>query len=326
MKHCAIVFTAPGKVELVPQENQGIAPGPGEVSGATVASLVSAGTELALLTRDESFPFHPGYASVFRVEAIGEGVENIEVGDFALAMGNHCSHQKHPVRDIWPVPRGLAPGDAAFARLMGVSMSTLVTTTARPADKVLVTGLGPVGHLAAQMFQAAGYNVLGYDPDGGRRQLAVAGGVRQVCEILPFGEAQWEGKFALVVECSGHEQSALDACRLVRPRGEVVLIGCPWRKRTDLSAHDLLHAIFHKYVVVRSGWEWEVPRHETDFRCGSIQANISAALEWLRDGRVRVSGHYSTYQPSECQAAYDALLAGREKQLAVVFDWTKLTD
>ena len=42
---------------------------------------------------------------------------------------------------------------------------------------------------------------------------------------------------------------------LTVPGGEVVLIGVPWVKRTDLSAFDLLHAVFHRYVYLRSGWE-----------------------------------------------------------------------
>jgi threonine dehydrogenase-like Zn-dependent dehydrogenase len=324
MNHHEVVITAREKAELLPLEVGNAPIGPTQVAGRTLASLISAGTELGYAYLGDNYPARTGYAAVFEVEQVGTEVENIKVGDLALTMGQHRSYQVHDISGVWPVPQGLAATDATFARLMGVSMSTFVTTTARPPDKVVVTGLGPVGHLAAQMFQACGYNVLACDPDATRRELAHQGGIAQTSAGLPLEDEDWRGKTSLVLECSGHEQAVLDGCLLVRKKGEVVLIGVPWRKRTDISAHQLLHAIFHQYAVVRSGWEWEVPRQEAEFRSGSIQANIEAALQWLQNGKVRVSGMYSIYDPRDCQDAYQALAQAKEKSLAIVFDWTKL--
>lgn len=323
-KHYEVTFTGYEQAELLPMEAPRGTVAPGQIAGPTVASLISAGTELGYGYQGAKFPWVPGYASVFRVETVGEGVENFKAGDLALGMGGHRSYQVHDAVESWRVPDRLAGTDAAFARLMGVSLSTLVTTTARPPDRVVVTGLGPVGHLAAQQFQACGYTVLGYDPDVTRRKLATRGGVANVCGELPLEDPEWKERVALVVECSGHEQATLDGCRLVKNRGEVVLIGVPWRKRTDLSAHELLHAVFHRYAVVRSGWEWEVPRHEVPFCAGSIDANIEAALKWLNEGRVKIAGLYSTYDPQDCQKVYQALLKAEEKSLGVVFDWTRI--
>lgn len=323
MNHYAVVMTRREFAELLPDQPGTV--GPGHVGGPTLASLISAGTELGYAYTSDKFPARTGYASVFRVDEVGPGVEHIEVGDVLLAAGEHRSYQIHPAGAVNKLPAGLSPQDGTFARLMGVSMSTLTTTTARPPERVIVTGLGPVGHLAAQIFQSCGYDVLAFDPDAGRRDLAVQGGITNVTATLPFENPAWDGKVALVVECSGHEAATLDACKIVKPRGEVVLIGVPWRKRTEISAHELLHAIFHRYAVVRSGWEWEVPRYPSEFRTGSIQENLQAALEWLASGRVHVSGLYSTYHPKDCQAAYQALLTAQEKSLAIVFDWTKLT-
>lgn len=320
----AVTFTRREFAELQPYEPDARPLRAGHVAGSTLASLISAGTELSWGYTGEKFPVHTGYASVFRVEEVAEDVQNVQVGDVVLALGNHRSTQVHPAADVLKLPEGLSPLDGTFARLMGVSMSTLTTTTARPPEAVVVAGLGPVGHLAAQIFQACGYNVLAYDPDAGRRELAQKGGIRQVTDMAPLEDPKWDGKTALVLECSGHEQPALDACKLVKRRGEVVLIGVPWRRRTDLSAHELLNAIFHRYAVVRSGWEWEVPRTSTDFRTGSINENLGAALQWLHDRRVQVAGNYAIYDPRDCQEAYQALLNAREKSLAIVFDWTKL--
>jgi threonine dehydrogenase-like Zn-dependent dehydrogenase len=124
-----------------------------------------------------------------------------------------------------------------------------------------------------------------------------------------------------VVECSGHEQAVLDAGRVVRKRGEVVLVGVPWRRRSELFAHELLDVLFHNYVVLRGGWEWELPRQPTDFLVNSIYGNFAGALKWLAQGRVRVDGLASKAAPADAQQAYQDLLHGRAPGLTYVFDW-----
>jgi threonine dehydrogenase-like Zn-dependent dehydrogenase len=201
-------------------------------------------------------------------------------------------------------------------------MTTLTTTTARPPAKVAVTGLGPVGHLAAQIFASCGYDVVACDPVVERRQIAVQHGIGRAVSRLDPADPDYGGKLDLVVECSGHEQATLDGCLSVRKRGEVVLVGIPHQPRTDILAQSLLRVIFHRYVVLRSGWEWEVPRHRTDFQKNSIFDNLAAALRWLSDRRVRVHDLYAVVPPREAQHIYQDLLHQRAARLATVFDWT----
>jgi threonine dehydrogenase-like Zn-dependent dehydrogenase len=129
---------------------------------------------------------------------------------------------------------------------------------------------------------------------------------------------------ALVVECSGHEQAALDACKVVQKRGEVVVVAAMWKQRTDLTAYELLHLVFNRYVVLRSGWEWELPLLPTDFRPNSIYGNIAGAMQWLADGRITVDGLATTATPREAQQAYQQLLRQPDKSLSVLFDWTAM--
>jgi hypothetical protein len=81
--------------------------------------------------------------------------------------------------------------------------------------------------------------------------------------------------------------------------------------------------VYRNYVVLRSGWEWELSVHETEFRCKSIFGNLDAARRWLSEGHVQVDELYTRMSPRECQRAYRNLLQQRTEQLAVVFDWTE---
>ena len=319
----AITMTAREKAELLPVEPDARPLGAQEIRGRTIATLVSAGTELAAAYQASSFPRTCGYAAVFEVEGFGAEVGGIKAGDKVFCMGPHRSFQRILRGDAIPLPPGLPPNEALFARMMNVSMSTLTTTTARPPQKVLVTGLGLVGHLAAKVFAICGYDVIACDPSETRRKIAEEAGIRPVYPSVPLQDASIVGKVALVVECSGHEGAVIDGCRAVQKRGEVVLVGVPWRKCTDKSAHELADAIFHKYAVVRSGWEWEVSRQPSEFRTGSMHENIAAAMRWLAEGRLKVDNLYALAPPRDAQRVYQDLLHARWPKLAAIFDWAE---
>jgi threonine dehydrogenase-like Zn-dependent dehydrogenase len=323
MKHCAISITSKEYAELVAVPAPG-ALGANEVRGQTVCTLISPGTELAWNYTGTTFPSFPGYAAVFAAEDIGTEIKGVSRGDLLFCIGEHRSFQQVEVRAARPVPKELPPEKAVLARLMGVSMTTLMTTAARPGDRVMIMGAGPVGFLAAQMFALSGYDVLVAEPDAVRRRQIEKSGIRNVFAKAPVEDASIAGTVALVVECSGHEQAVLDACRIVRKRGEVVLVGVPWRRQTDAFAHELLSLVFHKYAVLRSGWEWELPHHAADFSPHSIHTGFDTALRWLADGRIRTDGLIAQANPRDAQRAYQDLLHRRAEGLFTVFDWTRI--
>lgn len=314
----AIQFVAPQKAELVATQPLKTPP-PGHVNARTLVSLTSPGTELnwGYLSQD-GFPKSTGYAAIVEVEQVGSETSGVAAGDRFFTSTNHCSHVTVDVNLCTRLPDRLKAETAVFARLMGVSMSTLVTTSARPPGRVLITGLGPIGHLAAQVFHAAGYRTEGFDLLPARKKELQKKGIAVVDQI-PEGEI-----YDLVVECSGHEQALLQAAKAVRARGEVVMVGVPWKKNCDLSAFELLHVIFHRYVQLRSGWEWEVPRNRPKFGTGSLMENYAAALEWLASGKVNVDGLFDVARPSECQQVYGGLLARTRPSMATIFDWSEI--
>jgi threonine dehydrogenase-like Zn-dependent dehydrogenase len=324
MDGLAFRIPAPGQIELRPFSDPSPLPAD-HIAGPALASAVSPGTEIACAYRNQD-PAKPpsgtGYAMVFRVAEAGAD-SGFAPGDIAFVMTGHASYVRCRASDALRVPAGVAPTDAALARLAGVSWSTLTTTAARPPAKIAITGLGIVGNLAAQIFAASGYRVLACDPNAGRRELLAGRGI-ELRERLPLADPEWAGQLDLIIDCSGHEAATLDACKAVRKGGEVVLVGVPWVKRTELAAFDVLHAVFHRYVHLRSGWEWEVPREASDFRMGSIRGNTTAAMQWLSDGRLHSAGIVRIADPRDCATIYRELQQQTGGYLTAVFDWTKL--
>jgi threonine dehydrogenase-like Zn-dependent dehydrogenase len=324
-----IVFSGKGKAELYPYEDMPL--GPHDVRGRTLATLISPGTELAWLNGD-NFPIRPGYAAVFEVETVGMDVKEVRVGERRFCMGGHRSTQQFEVQHTLPLAKDLATPSALIARLMGVSMSTLMTTNARPGDKVVVTGAGPVGLLAAHQFRLAGYEVLLVEPNEERRVRARESGLTNTLATMPLKDDSVRGRVALVVECSGHEQAVLDGCNIVRKQGEVVLVGVPWKAHTSILAHEILKAVFFNYVVLRSGWEFVLPLHGRSFKWEelyegynnapqSVYSGFKKALGWLADGRVPLEGMMHTRSPHDPKALYEGLLRGEFSETFTVLDW-----
>jgi len=327
-----IVFTGVGKVEL--RDASSIPLGLTEVRGPTRVTLISPGTELAWLNGG-TYPLRPGYAAVFEVEESGADVSGIVKGDLLLCMGAHRSVQQFDQRYVLKLPMGLPLEQAVVARLAAVSVTTLMTTTARPHDKVLVCGAGPVGYLAAHLFRNAGYQVTLVEPNEQRQAIARQSGIANVLPSVPVGDPQYDGQVALVIDCSGHEQAVIDGCKIVRKRGEVVLVGVPWKAHTALLAHEVMQAVFFKFAVLRSGWEWEVPISSRGFvweelyegynnAAHSTMSGLQLALDWIATGKIPLHGLITTVGAETPQAVYDALLKGEISKPFAVLDWAKV--
>ena len=133
-----------------------------------------------------------------------------------------------------------------------------------------------------------------------------------------------KGQVALVVECSAHEQAVLDGLNLLVQGGEMVLVGVPAVRHTEIYAQTILNRIFRQGLVLRSGTEWQIPRHPQPYRPNTNFGNMAGALRWLVEGSLEVGALYEVRDPSDPQRIYQDLLHRRTARPAVVLDWTQL--
>ena len=111
-------------------------------------------------------PFVPGSEYAGHIDAVGEGVSHLKVGDPVAAMGGTGGFGTHAVVDasrVLPLPPGFAVRDgAAFALTYGTSHHALMDRAALKAgETVLVLGAaGGVGTAALQIAKAAGARVI----------------------------------------------------------------------------------------------------------------------------------------------------------------------
>lgn len=329
-----IVFTEPGVAELQPFEIDVAELGPTQVAIETEYSVLSAGTELAVLRGTEAWaplPFGPGYGAVGRVIDAGSDVRNVAVGDRLLC---YTPHATHAISDGPPyrLPDGLDPKRAVFARMGAVAMTARRVSEAELGDYVAVLGLGLVGNLAAQLFRLSGCEVIGIDPSASRRKIAADCGIDHILEPVegPTRDAIADitrGEMcASVIEATGIPQVAESAFDLARPLGDLVLLGSP-RGEYQGNITGLLnrtHLWNQGCVTVKGGHEWRYPiprdpRHHTKH---SIERNIDILFRSMVDGRLEVETlRTHVVSPKQCSEAYAGVRDQPDTYLGVVFDW-----
>lgn len=158
------------------------------------ASLISPGTEMALVRRLRETP-NPdfqettfGYANAGEVVDIDGDGKGLRKGMRVAAMGagaaQHATYTSVPVNLVVPLPDEVSYEQGAYACLAATAMQGVRRTSPELGEYGLVLGLGIVGNLAAQLYQLSGSRVLGWEALESRLETARQCGVRQTVSIL----------------------------------------------------------------------------------------------------------------------------------------------
>ncbi len=334
MKGQRIVFSQANKVELEEFEvDQSV--GEGEILIRTLASIISAGTELACLAgRAEwaPFPFHPGYGAVGEVIAVGRGVRGVQEGDCILTYTPHASHAKARVLSI-RVPEGLPAEEAVFARMANVSITAVRVSQPELGDRVCILGAGLVGVLAGQLFQLSGCWVSIADRIASRLERARKCGLSQTF-LLDSGDGgafvrEWtEGSGCeIVVEASGNPVAGYKAGQWAGKNGQVILLGSMFHRPLVDNVTELLETIHlwsNGCITYKGAHEWRYPvlKDRQGFTKHSIERNGEIVLRLLKEGRLLVRPLLTHLLPPEkCREAYEGLRDDPEEFQGVVFNW-----
>lgn len=122
-----------------------------------------------------------------------------------------------PTRWAHLAPDGMKPEVAAMAEPLSVGLWAARTASVSVGDRVLVTGAGPVGQLAAQVARARGAHVEIFDVVESRLQVAAD---------LGIPTADMYGRtYDVLLECSGNQRAVDAGVRALAPAARVVLVG-----------------------------------------------------------------------------------------------------
>ncbi len=311
---------------------------PTEVLIRNKYSHISAGTELACIAGLESFftiPDTPGYTAVGEVMEIGIAVSKVKKGDLVYTYGPHAEYFKIDTNDRWhgicvKIPDGSDPELAAFTHMAGIAITALRNSSVELGDYVLVTGLGAIGNIVAQLAQMQGATVIATDINDKRIEIAKQCGIgiqvnsmkENLSEII--NELTQNKLVSTYIDASGSAKVVNESVNYVALNGETILLGSPRAKyETNLTTF-LQH--YHNLPwnhTIKGALEFTFPTHEDEFSKHSIERNARIILGLIDREELIIKPFYShKIQPGEIQSAYDGLRHNPEKYIGVIIDWT----
>ena len=332
MRNAKILFEAPGRA-VFRTEDVELHPRGGEALVETEYSFISTGTELACLEGIEPWfklPNVPGYCAVSRVIEAGEDCP-FAVGDRVFHFGGHQRYQitsANPFNLLIKAPDDIDPRLVPVVRMAAIAFTGVRAAQIELGDVVLVSGLGMVGALAAQLAKLQGATVLGVEPTPLRRELANRAGIEHVVapQDAPKALAELsEGKGAsTVIEATGITACAETYIKLAAYQGELILLGTP-RRECNTSLTEFLrysHMNEQGLITIKGAHEWLLPLHETPHVKHSIERDVAICFDLVRKGRLRLNELITHELPAE-QAVnlYAALREDRNVGLGVLIDW-----
>lgn len=333
-----VVVTGQNQVELqsLDLDEQNLARD--ELLIKTEYSFISAGTELANYTGREpkvfqpgqwcTYPWKSGYANVGIVQAVGDGVSRVSVGDRVFSYGAHASVIRYnQSRLVIAVPGAIDPALAAASRMAAVSVSALFRAEFQGAPWVAIFGLGSVGNLAAQAFHICGCRVIGIDPVAQRRALAERCGIPHTVGGSP-DDVQANisqitgGELAMItVDAVGHSAAAMQALRATANHGQLILLGTP-RVPVEGNLTDAFNDIHLRFITVRGALEWFLPMYPDNSANQSQYSKQAMIFDWLARNKLQLSPLISHHlPPNQIKDAYDGLLNQPETYTGVILDW-----
>lgn len=133
---------------------------------------------------------------------------------------------------VVPLPEGVSYRQGALIEPTAVAAYGVERAGVAPGDRVLVTGAGPIGALAALCARSAGASTVYIsEPNAARRERAEALGVATVLDpttldVPAFLRDQSDGLGVdVAIECSGHPNGFSSAINSLRRRGTLAQTG-----------------------------------------------------------------------------------------------------
>lgn len=286
------------------------------------------------LVRNKLLEFQvPGYSSAGVIVEVGPGVPFFRIGDRVACSGvGHACHAEYnvvPHQLLTPIPGEVGFDEAAFVSLGAIAVQGVRRAQPAFGETFIVSGLGLVGQLAAQVLRAAGCHVIGCDPVASKRDVAVTLGAEVVCdpdtlELTVRDHTAGYGADGVII-CAASRGSAVtnQALDLCRQKGRVVVVGAVGMhlERDALYANELDFMLSCSYGPGRYNHLYE--ERGLDYPIGYVRwtqgRNMAEFLRMVDSGRVRVKPLISVAEPVERAGdAYAAVTSGGETIAALL--------
>ncbi len=323
----AVTFPAKGTavVEPVPDSD----PGPEEIVVETTRTLISSGTELALLTDQAQYTSlpveRPGYSHVGEVVEVGTDVSQELIGTRVGTAGSHRKYVTVPQESAISIPDGVSDEAGTFHSLAAVTMNGLRRGRVVWGERVGIFGLGLIGQLTGRFAHVAGATpTVGLEIADFRRGFFPERPGMASVDTTPTDysedvEAETGGHpFDVVIEATGNAAVVPEEFDHLRDEGRFVLLSSP-RTIGEFDYYRDCHRPGYEIIGAHARTHASVQTPKTPW---TRRAHQELFFALLSAGRVEVESMIThRFQLTEAPSAYDMLLEDRTQALGVILTY-----
>jgi NADPH2:quinone reductase len=255
-------------------------------------------------------PFTPGSEAAGAVEAVGEGVTSVAVGDrlaYAMVPGAYAEYTVAPAERLVKIPDGDDFTTAAAAMLQGMTAHYLTTSVypIKKGDWALVhAAAGGTGLLLVQMIKRLGAHAIGTVSTDEKAALAREAGTD---DVIIYSRQDFEeevkrltaGKGVQVAYDSVGKDTFLKSLRCLAPRGMMASFG---QSSGPVPPFDvaLLAQGGSLFLTRPSLVYYAATPEELAWRAGDV-------LNWIKTGelKIRIGRTFPLSEAAEAQRALE---------------------
>ena len=334
MKNPSIIFTSVGVAEIMDKELPALKPT--DVLVRSVRDTISTGTERANLMGDPNvsvntnnkvaiYPRSTGYSISGIVEAVGEKVTDLKIGDrVACSWTKHCKYNVLPATKVYKLPDEVSFEAAAMVHIATFPLAAIRKCKVEIGESAMVMGLGVLGMTAIQLLHAAGavpviacdpieskraralelgadYALDPFDPDFAKKLKEITGGGAQVC-----------------IEVTGIGQGLDMALDCMAKFGRVALLGCT--RSSDFTI-DYYHKVHGPGITLVGAHTNARPTKDSYDGWWTERDDAFALLRMQAHGRIDLAKMIDEHHSYEEASAVFTRLATEKGFPTVQFDW-----
>lgn len=282
-------------------------------------------------------PAQLGYSTAGEVIAVGEGVTNFKVGDWAACGGSGACHAdvvSVPVNLAVQVPKSVDIKQAAFSTIASIAIQGIRQADLRMGENCLIIGMGIIGQITYKILEASGMKPIGIDVSEGQVKQSKEAGINHIYNrnhegvddiIMSFTKGQ--GADAIIITAGTSSLDPVEfAGAMARKKAKVVIVGAvpTGFSRANYYKKELDLRMSSSYGPGRSDLNYE--EKGIDYPIGYVRwtenRNMQSYIDLLESKKLDISNLIShTFTLEDAPLAYDMILSREEPFAGVVIQY-----
>jgi predicted dehydrogenase/threonine dehydrogenase-like Zn-dependent dehydrogenase len=245
-------------------------------------------------------PLPLGYCNVGRVVEVGTGVSEFKIGDRVSSNGPHAEYVCVPKNLVAKVPDNVTDDEASFTVMGSIALQGIRLCNPTLGETIVVIGLGLIGLITAELLLANGCNVIGFDFDEQKVNIAKEKGVSAINLSSGIDPIKYAldytseiGVDGVIITASNKSDEIIhQAATMSRQRGRIILVGVIGLniRRDDFYKKELTFQVSSSYGPGRYDDNYELKGH--DYPLGFVRwtekRNFETVLGAISKGKLDV--------------------------------------